>query len=298
MSKRQASTGKTPLARDQHERRDLAERLGKASAAYDVPDRARPSKVTEHIDPYEAPTYYSVSTEGNAAPTTEQEDIVITDYPSDDPFTDMSKAPLFFGKPGQFEQVTTWCEITFRTNTELSQDKAKQAAFFASLFRGPALTWFAGQPDQDDLLNFYPKLKVRTENHWTKSSTVKKADAARKLSYITQRRNVQGFAQELDELARILELKDDAKEAIFKRGLKQHVREALVASNTHNDYSELVDEAERIDSELFSIRRTSARKYGSGSGSGSKFAGKCNSCGQFGHKARDCRKGPKRESDW
>lgn len=103
----------------------------------------------------------------------------------------MSKAPLFFGKPGQFEQVTTWCEITFRTNTELSQDKAKQAAFFASLFRGPALTWFAGQTDQDDLLNYYPKLKVRTENHWTKSDTVKKADAARKLSFISQRRNVQ-----------------------------------------------------------------------------------------------------------
>lgn len=90
---------------------------------------------------------------------------------------------------------------------------------------------------------------------------------------------MQGFVQKLNKLVRILELKDDAKEAIFKRGLKQHIREALVASNTHNNYSELVKEAERIDSELYSIGWASIRKYRPGLGSGSKFAGKCNSCG-------------------
>lgn len=38
-------------------------------------------------------------------------------------------APLFFGKPGQFTEVTTWCQITFRLQEDLSQDKSKQAAF-------------------------------------------------------------------------------------------------------------------------------------------------------------------------
>src|SRR5436189_81167 len=98
-------------------------------------------------------------------------DIVLTDYPNEDPLTDMSKAPLFFRKPGQFEQVTTWCEITFLTNTELSQDKAKQAAFFASLFRGPVLTWLAHHPDKDDLLRNYTRLQSEAKEHYTKSET-------------------------------------------------------------------------------------------------------------------------------
>lgn len=225
----------------------------------------------------------------------ETPDIVLTDYPSTKPITDMSKAPLFFGKPGQFDQVTTWCEISFLTNDELSQDKGKQAATMASLFRGQPLTWLAGRKDKDNLLRNYTLLKDAMAEVWGKSEKVKQSDAARKLAYISQRKNVHGYAMELDDIATTLNLDDATKEAVFKRGLKPHIRAALVSSDGYNGYKELVEEAERIDSELYSIRRTSTRQtFGS-----TKFAGKCNSCGQFGHKARDCRKGSKREnSDW
>lgn len=294
MSKRTQDQGKTPFAQKQHQRRDLASRLGKASEAYDVPDRARPSRVTEHVDPYENPTYYSTTSSEtqrqDRVPDTP--DIILTDYPNQESLSDMSKAPLFFGKPGQFEQVTTWCEISFLTNDELNHDKSKQAAFFASTFRGPLLSWLSRKANKDNLLRNYPLLKSEVQADWCKSETVQRTDAARRLSYIQQKRNVHGYALELDEIADILKLDDTTKEAIFKRGLKQHVKEALVSSDGYKGYRELVEEAERIDSELYSIRRPPRRNMGS------KFAGKCNSCGQFGHKARDCRKGPKRESDW
>lgn len=214
-------------------------------------------------------------------------------YPSTKPVTDMSKAPLFFGKPGQFETIRTWCDITFLTNDELAQSNQKKAAFFASLFRGPVLTWFARQKDKQSLLQDYDTLVERVQEAWDKSDRVKEADAARRLTSITQRKAVRNYANELSDLFEILNIDENAKQAIFKRGLKQHVREALVSNDAYKDYSELVDEAERIDSELFSIRRGSGHR-----GSGQrKFNGKCNSCGQFGHKARDCRKN-KRDDHW
>ncbi|XRM46406.1 hypothetical protein ABZX51_009441 [Aspergillus tubingensis] len=299
--------GKTDLSRRLHVKREQKQRETGSGQSYSVPDRARPSRLNPQfggsgiqldkdgdieVDTYgepipEQPGYYSTSSNPSVQKTPHDferqfGDITITDYPNAKPFTDMSKAPLFFGKPGQFTEVTTWLEVTFLTNDELANDKRKQAATFATLFRGPVLKWF-GNLDQelkDDYLSAYPKLKEAVQQRYEKSDTVKQADAARRISNLYQRKNVAGFAQELDDLADILDWPDSARAAQFKRGLKRNVREALVATTAGvESYTKLVAEAERIDAELFSIRRP----MGKGHGSRGTFKGRCNSCGQFGH---------------
>lgn len=301
MSKRTHDQGKTPLARQQHAKKEQYERLGKPSDVFNVPDDARPSRVgPSALDPANpGPSYYSTGS-SSIQQTPEAfrrefpaDEIFRTDYPSSEPLTDMSKAPIFTGRPGQFDQVTTWCEISFLTNSELSQDKSKQAAFFASLFRGQVLTWLSKHPTKDDLLTNYPKLKEAARSAWDKTDDIKRADAARRITRIVQRKSVRAYAMEFTQLADTLHWDDSAKQAMFKRGLKQHIKEALVASDTGDTFDELVTEAERIDDELYSIRRFTGRSQPA-----SSFKGKCNSCGQFGHKARDCKRGSKRDDTW
>lgn len=287
--KRTQDYGKTEFAIRQHEKRDEQQRLGREYSTYDVPDNAK--RVGQET---EAPGYYTTSASDEAERNEKEDngsDIVLTDYPSAEPITDMSKAPLFFGKPGQFEQITTWCEINHLTNDELAQDKRKQAAHFASLFRGPVLTWFAKNPHKESLLQNYVILKEAVKVQWDKSDAVKEADAARRISTIYQRKAVSQYALEFTQLADTLKWPESARIAQFKRGLKKHVKEALVSSDNTTTFEELVAEAERIDAELYSIRRPFGRGNTPGRGG---FKGKCNSCGQFGHKARDCKKDDKR----
>lgn len=90
-----------------------------------MPDRPQLSKAIKYIDPYDIPTHYSISTGRNVAPRPEDNDVIITDYPENNLFTDISKIPLFFSKPKQFKQITTWGKITLQSNTEFSYNKSK-----------------------------------------------------------------------------------------------------------------------------------------------------------------------------
>lgn len=296
--KRTHDQDKTTYAAEQHRKAEQSERQAGNRGAYDVPDNAK--RVGQDTN---QPHYYTTGSESSSVQKTLDVfkttfDEGRTDYPKQSPLTDMSKSPLFFGKPGQYDTVTTWCDITFLTNDELSQDKAKQAATFASLFRGPVLTWLGKHPEKDTLLRNYPRLCEEVKKVWDRSDTIKRADAARRLTTISQRKSVRGYTLEFNGYADLLGWDGTAKQAMYVRGLKQHVREALVASDSYSDYKELTEEAERIDDELFSVRRSRPGNFGRGGGhTGRSFPGKCNSCGQIGHKARDCKRG-KKDDNW
>ncbi|KAB8229932.1 uncharacterized protein BDW43DRAFT_302861 [Aspergillus alliaceus] len=111
-----------------------------------------------------------------------------------------NKPPLLYGKPGQSNA------------TNIAQSTVRQAAFFASLFRGSK-----GSPLTD-----YDALVAAVQQAWDKSDT--------------------------------LDIEGSARKATFVRGLKLPVPRALFVREESQEYAELVQHAERIDSKLWACR--------------------------------------------
>lgn len=210
---------------------------------------------------------------------------------------DMSKPVLFYGKDRELSQLITYTEIKFLTDDAFEDDERKRSAYFASLFRGPALDWLAKERENDPkIFNDYEKLRERTKIAFGKTKQTQIQDASRRITFLHQKTSVQDYYTKFARDAQVLDWNDSAKQAQFLRGLKLHIREAIITKNSsYETLDELAEEAQRIDEQLYSTKR-----YGRGNRQqgGSGFKGKCNKCGKFGHKAANCRQGHKRESEW
>lgn len=216
---------------------------------------------------------------------------------SDTEREEMSKEEITFtGKANELDQLKLLCQLEFATNTKLD-GKAKQAAFFAKRFRGKALTWLVRkQKENSELLSSYADLLEATETAFGLSSETRKATAAKQLPNLKQTTSVQAYIQTFDACVDQLTIDESLKKTFFVKGLKLHVREALVASGSYTDYGETREEAQRIDEELFNAKRFSRRSGNRGGQGGAstaregtgKFRGKCHGCGQFGHRKAEC----------
>jgi len=200
---------------------------------------------------------------------------------------DMSKPVLFYGKPDQLEEVIVFSDI--QNLVKGIDTESNKCGILASAFRGQALHWLTAELRRNPAtLSDYTAFKSRLSEVFGVSTVATTAKAARRLSTITQKGPVQLYAIEFDQIALTLGLSDEVKQANFLRGLKLHVREALVSSNGYDNYNELVAEAARIDTELYSARRARGHaQYGAGKRSDGQL--KCHSCGKFGHISKNCR---------
>lgn len=201
---------------------------------------------------------------------------------------DMSKPVLFYGKPNQLEDVITFCDVKILVDG-LTSDERK-CGLLASLFRGQALHWLTSQLKSSPklLTEDYEDFKFNVKNAFGLSAEAATAKAARRLATISQRGPCQLYAIEFRQVSDALGLDDATARASFQRGLKLHVREAVVTTGPHSTLSDLIEEAVRIDTELYNARRQ-ARSGGRQQGKGSGGTIKCHSCGKFGHKASECR---------
>lgn len=213
--------------------------------------------------------------------------------PRDDLF-EMSKPVAFYGQPKQLQQVITFAKVKFLTESDFDDEPARQAAYFASLFRGQALVWLSKElVSKPKLLDDFDKFVALVEAQFGQNDEQRVQEASRKIVSLSQRKSVRAYALEFRQHIDILQWNDAAAKAHFIRGLKLHVREALVASGTEfGSLDELIHKATNIDDELYAAKR--GRGYGA-AGKEKKFTGKCNSCGQFGHKARQCKRGSHQE---
>jgi len=267
-----------------------------------TPHRARRVRVTRHqnerpyTDPYAALEPYTVAhSEHSSDPRYAHSSIQETptnlhslrDYPksSDD---DMSKPVLFYGKPNQLEDVLTFAAI--KNIVDGNQTDQSQCGLLASLFRGQALHWLTAQMQADpELLDSYDDFKAKLCLDFGLSDSARRANAAQRLATTTQRGPVQLYAIEMRQLFQVLDIKDEQAITHFSRGLKLHIREALVSSGQYTKLDQLISEAARIDTELYNARRPSGGGRGRQQRQGSSQGIKCHTCGKFGHKARECR---------
>jgi len=259
-----------------------------------VPSSVDPNAPLEDLGPH----YYTTS----ESATSEQRQRVRETLNSKED-EDMSKPVLFYGKPDQLRQVLTHCKLHFLTDSDYDDDTARQAAYFAKTFRGQPLDWLAKKLETNDsLLDSYDSFVQIVKNHFGFSNDTILQQADRKIANIQQRTSVQRYSLEFRELADILNWNESAKIAHFKRGLKLHIRNALIArGNSYTALNSIIADAQAIDDESFSLKRNfnPSRGRGTGRGRGGQrrgFQGKCNKCGQFGHKARDCTSD--KDRDW
>jgi ribosome-binding protein aMBF1 (putative translation factor) len=203
----------------------------------------------------------------------------------------MSKPVLFYGKPNQLDDVLTYCRV--KNLVDGNTNEEEQSAGLASLFRGAALAWLTQQLQNDnDLLNDYDEFVARTRATFGLSEEAILAQASRKYANCYQKASVQLYALEFKQLSTRLGIPDITAVAQFHKGLKSHIREALVIRDQVGNLDAVIAEAQRIDSQLYSSKRTQGSKnkgHGGKSFPSTGSAGKCHTCGQFGHKAANCK---------
>jgi len=191
----------------------------------------------------------------------------------------------FTGKANQLEALKLDCKLKFKIDPTFAEDKGAQAAYFAGAFHGDARTWLAQHlEDTPDALDDYTTLVEAVEEEFALTPREKTAEAQRRIEHLTQKGPAQQYALRFDHLASQLNLSEDTKVYYFKKGLKQNVRAALIATTSDsNSYGTLREEAIRVDHELYTTWRPTGNRR-----QGDKGKAKCFKCGKFGHKADKC----------
>jgi len=181
--------------------------------------------------------------------------------------TEMSKPVLFYGKPNQVDDLVTFCKVKFLADG--TNDESQKAGYLASLFRGHALSWLTEYMKRNSLDDF-ESLVQEIRRVFGLNETAAASQLANRLANLRQRGSVQQYALEFEQLATATKLPDTVARAQFVKGLKQHVQRGLVTADQADTLSEAIEEATRIDAELYSIGRNKHPGHSIGRGNASR----------------------------
>jgi hypothetical protein len=168
----------------------------------------------------------------------------------------MSKPVLFYGKPNQLKDVFTYVRVSFLVNATSEYQNAPE---LAKLFRGSALSWLTNELKVNGhLLDDYDTFVEQVQSSFGLSTAAATSQAARKYANCYQKASVQLYAIEFKQLSSLLSIPDATTTAQFTKGLKHNVREALIINDEDGNLDDVIKEATRIDSQMFSSKRGSS----------------------------------------
>jgi hypothetical protein len=173
---------------------------------------------------------------------------------------DMSKPITFSGKPRQLEPCLTYVQV--RCIAENITTGQQKAGVLASLFRGPALSWLTTSLKlTPTILQDFDELVTQLRSTFGTTPQAQKLQAANAITSLRQKGSVQDYEQRFSVLAAEAELTPEIQAALFAKGLKPKIREALIVSDAADTYDEIAREAKRLDAEFYfaGVSRSQAR---------------------------------------
>jgi hypothetical protein len=211
--------------------------------------------------PHQIRTLHEDSAPASASETSAPEES-LPDAPSDatppaKPKRAMSKPVLFYGKPGQLDDVLTHVSLQFALD-QVTEDRMK-VAHLAATFRGLPLTWLTNTRafESDDFEEFVASV----QKEFGLSDEAENGKLQRQLATLTQNGSVQSFALRFKQLSTKAGIPDTIAKAQFISKLKPHIQRALIVNNDDDtSFQAAIDEAIRLDSEFYNIRRSQPRR--------------------------------------
>jgi hypothetical protein len=199
-----------------------------------------------------------------SAPITQDPEVLPDRTPAARKFsTSMSKPVLFYGKPNQLDDVLTFCRVKYITDGII--DEQAKAGYLASLFRGTALAWLTAQFKQNKgLLDDYDDFLGLVKASFELNEVAAQAQAARALANIRQKGSAQDYGLRFSELARAADIPSATAIALFTKGLKRHIRSALIINDERSSLKDAIEEATRIDSQLYFATPRSGPRHSKG----------------------------------
>lgn len=212
------------------------------------------------------------------------------DTPMDDPDAVPASAselgkPMFTGEHEELQGLWFHMRIKSILDPKLSLSDERKCAYLASCMKGRALTWLTEIHTRDPrVLTNYNNLERMVNEAFDLPEAVKIRLAERKIMKLRQTASVLHYQSDFDSLVIKLKWPESAKKALFFAGLKTALQEKLILTNSIDTYSEMKDEAIRLDAAL----ANSVGQAADAKKKKNKTKEKCGKCGRTNHATKDC----------
>lgn len=175
----------------------------------------------------------------------------------------MDKVPEYHGKRDQLEAWLLHCDLHFHVNNDI--DDVEKGTLAATRLRGdafellrPRLQRFLDETITDEandlIFEEWPEFKRHLRQVFGQHKQTMVAE--RKIQSLKQTSSVADYTNLFRQYAAHIEWNDDALRRMFRQGLKPQVLEELMRSSAAVDtLDQLIDEAIRLDNELYQLQQ-------------------------------------------
>ena len=194
---------------------------------------------------------------------------------SDDDKVKVNKPDTYHGDRNGLDDWLTQVDVYFAFN-RVPDDK--QTLFASTFLRGRAERWLKPRlrqyldddEDIDNIFSSYDGFKKEIKRIFGTSNEEQTAE--RNIQHLTQRTSAADFAARFQEQANLTEWDDAALMSMFRRGLKDNVKDELIRwGGELKDLNQLIEAAVELDDKLY--ERAMEKRYDGSGGRAGTFTG-------------------------
>jgi hypothetical protein len=161
----------------------------------------------------------------------------------------VNKPKEFFGARSETTTFLTQCSLVFQSDTTTYADHTTKILYIASFLRGDAFQWFqAAVVETKRTFSNFTEFEELFKATFGKDTSVHQDKAFDDLIGLKQTKSCQAYATKFIQLAAKVQVDDNAKMHIFKKGLKQNVKLHLIGLHPQpTDLTGLITAAVQYD---------------------------------------------------